>query len=214
MPARVCYYAVTDAPIPYRSELARKALHLLALVLPAVLYLADRGVALVTLAALAIGALLVEAARSRSAGVHAFILRGFGWMMREAERPPLGRFRMNGATWMLLAACILLAGFPSRIAALALAVCIAGDAAAALIGRRFGRRRWGHGPKTVEGTAAFILAGAFVGSFFPQPQPWIAALAATLAGFLELLPGPLNDNLQTPILTALGLTAAEWAIGA
>lgn len=200
---------MSDAPIPYRYELIRKAIHLLAMALPFGMLVLDRRPALVILAGLAAFALTTEVSRAHATSVRTWIDRMLGWMMRADEKPPAGQVRLSGATWVLISALLLLVCFPAHLASLALTVFMVGDAAAALVGRRFGKHRWGSGPKTIEGTLGFVAVGSIVGLFFPAPTLWFGPAAAVLAGVLELLPGPLNDNLQAPFLTALALALAE-----
>jgi len=203
---------MSDTPIPYRFELIRKAIHLLAMALPLGMLVLERRPALAILAGLTVVALATEITRARSEAVRRAIEWLVGWMMRAEEKPPIGQIRLSGATWVLISALLLLVCFPARLAALAMMVFMAGDAAAALVGRRFGHHRWGLGPKTIEGTLGFMAAGSVVGLFLAEPVLWFGPAAAVLAGALELLPGPLNDNLQAPFLTAfaLALTESLW----
>jgi dolichol kinase len=89
-----------------------------------------------------------------------------------------------------------------------------GDAAAALVGRRWGRTPWGDGSRTLEGTAAFLgaagLTAALLHLLLPtagyDALPWgAAALAVAVAAAAEALPRPLNDNLRVPLAAALVL---------
>jgi dolichol kinase len=200
---------MSDTSISYRSELIRKTIHLLAMVLPIGMLVLDRRPALAVLASLSALALTTEFARTRSAAVQRTVDGLVGWMMRAEEKPPLGQIRLSGATWVLISALVLLVFFPARLASLALTVFMVGDAAAALVGRRFGKHRWGNGQKTIEGTVGFVVAGSVVGLFFTEPAIWFGPAAALMAGAFELLPGPLNDNLQAPFLTAFALALAE-----
>jgi phytol kinase len=92
-----------------------------------------------------------------------------------------------------------------------------GDAAAALVGRNFGRRRILHprieGTKTMEGTQAmFITAGLAI--FFTflvyANQPWhislaVALLAAPVSAIVELFSNRGMDTLTVPISTGLAV---------
>ena len=99
--------------------------------------------------------------------------------------------------------------YPVGIAmAAALVACFA-DAAAALVGRRHGKRKvtcpGGH-VKTVEGFlvgtgSAFLIALIFIGPVF-------ALIAAGIFFLLDFFPNPIADNLSNPILISLGL----WAV--
>jgi phytol kinase len=92
-----------------------------------------------------------------------------------------------------------------------------GDAAAALVGKNFGRRRILHqrieGTKTVEGThAMFVTAGLAI--FFTfliyANQPWhvsfaVALLAAPVSAIVELFSNRGMDTLTVPISTGLAV---------
>ena len=89
---------------------------------------------------------------------------------------------------------------PRPIAATALAYLVVGDAAAALVGRRFGTRRIG--AKSLEGSLACFLCCLGIGALtLPQHPAAIlgGALAATLA---EALPAPIDDNWSVPLVSA------------
>lgn len=196
--------------IPYRAEVARKVLHLIALVVPLFMALAGRTVALVVLIPLALAALTADVLRVRVAGFARFIDRWFGFMMRGEERPPVGGdVVINGATWVLLTAALLALLFPIHIAVPAFVMFMVADAAAALFGRRFGRHPWGQGPRTVEGSAAFLVVGMALMALFPAVAFWMGAVAVVVACAAEALPGPLNDNVRVPLVAALVLFLLE-----
>ncbi len=89
-----------------------------------------------------------------------------------------------------------------------------GDAAAALVGKAFGRRhvlhRWIERAKTCEGTIAMILISGlalFFTLFFYAGKPWlssmlIALLVAPVCGMVELFSRRGNDTLTVPLFTA------------
>jgi phytol kinase len=89
-----------------------------------------------------------------------------------------------------------------------------GDAAAALVGKAFGRRRVLHacieGAKTYEGTGAMIVTAAlalFLSLLFFAGYPWyvslfIALLVAPVAGVVELFSRRGADTLTVPLSTA------------
>lgn len=191
------------ADIPYRAEVARKMLHLLALVIPLMMWYLGREwsiLLLVPAAAVAAGADLL---RARSRGFHAFIERYFGFMMRGTERPPFGGpLVLNGATCVLISAALLAVLFPIEIGAVALAIFMIADAAAALVGRRFGRIRWPRSRRTAEGSIAFIVT-AIVLFFLMTDYPLLIILLASGVGAVfEAAPGPLNDNIRVPLIIA------------
>lgn len=127
-----------------------------------------------------------------------------------------------GTTLFPLAFCILIAIFWSREggkAALTAGILVLawGDAAAALVGKRFGRHRYrvGSGWRSIEGSAAMFVisivavwvAGSFAAS---EPYGWLPILgAAGLATLLEAGSRWGFDNLIVPAGTAFFL----WGLG-
>lgn len=204
-----------DAPqIPYAAELRRKALHLLALVVPLFMALSGKN-ALFLLVPLTAIALAGDYFRARSKGFARFISRIFGFMMRTEEIPPIGGpIVINGATWVLITATLLAVVFPVRIAAGAFAMFMVSDAAAALVGRRFGRLRWWRTRRTVEGSAAFVVVGLAIMAILPGFTFWIGAVSVLCGAFAEAVPRPLNDNIRVPFVAATVIFLLErFALG-
>ncbi|SHK03810.1 diacylglycerol/polyprenol kinase family protein [Rhodothermus profundi] len=189
--------------LTYRGELLRKALHLLALSIPVGMLQVSRSTALAVLWPLALVALGADLLRARWPAFHQLIRQVFGSMMRPEELPPPGGpIAINGATWVLLSSALLATLFPLPVAATAFAVFMVGDAAAAIVGRRFGRHYWPGSHRTFEGSLAFFGTALLTAWFFPVPMGH-GILAALLATILEVLPLPLNDNVRVPLAVAL-----------
>jgi len=202
--------------ISYAVEVRRKALHLGALVLPlAVLVLGRASLwLLVPLAALAVAG---DIARVRSAWTRRWLHRWFGSLMRPEEVPPLGGpVVVNGATAMMVAAALCVALAAPAVAAAAVAMQQVGDAAAALVGRRWGRTRWRGTTKSVEGSAAFLVAalgvGALVARWPGADLPPVVILVGALAAAAAEIPRlRVNDNLVVPLTAALAMSLAALA---
>ena len=178
-------------------ELARKAIHLSSVALPLGVWLAPREAGIAVLLALAALALATELARRRVRPFRYAFLRRTRTMLRPHERRGLA-----GATWMILAYAAALLLFPKPVAVAAMLFNALGDAAAALVGRRWGRHRtrWG---KSWEGFAAGLAVNAGVAAAVWALAPEVT-LAAGLAGALaaaavEMAPLPLDDNLRVTL---------------
>ncbi len=133
-------------------------------------------------------------------------------LFREGERRAPWR---SGIAIYPVAVLLLILLFHRRmeIAGAAWGIMAAGDSAAGLVGRRFGRRPipWNRA-KTAEGSIAFAAAaflmswavlvfmgrGAVEAAFF-------AGGASLFAAFMESLPWRLDDNLTVPLLSAVFL---------
>lgn len=201
-------------PISYAAELRRKALHLGALALPALMLALGRD-ALWLLAPGAALAVAGDVARARSAAWRRWLHGLFGPLMRPEEMPPLGGpIVLNGATSMGIAAALCALLFAPAVAAAAVAMQQVGDAAAALVGRRLGGVRWRGSHKTLAGSAAFVVSALATGWLVAQwpgvsLAPGVLAAGALAAALAEALPLPVNDNLRVPLVAA----AAMWLAG-
>jgi uncharacterized protein (TIGR00297 family) len=130
-----------------------------------------------------------------------------------------------GIVFYPLAVLLLILAFPHRpdIAASAWAIMAFGDASAAMVGMRWGRRKlpW-NTSKTVEGTLTFVLVGSVSGVLLAwwtrsavSPPPAMAfvlvapVVAAIAAAFVETVPVQLDDNISVPAVAA----AVLWGLG-
>ncbi|MFQ5569876.1 MAG: phosphatidate cytidylyltransferase [Rhodothermales bacterium] len=188
----------------------RKAIHLLALLVPLGMALLGKTWSVYLLIPLAVLALACDVLRVRSAWFSAFVLRYFGFLMRREEQPPVGGpVIINGATWVLLSAALLVVFFPIRIAVPAFVMFMLSDAAAALVGRRFGTLHWGRSARTIEGSMAFLITGVAIMALFSGIVFWIGVVSVVVAALAEAMPRPFNDNLRVPMVTAAVIFALE-----
>ncbi len=179
----------------WRQEAGRKSVHLSMAALPAWIYWAPppwtvRGPVLAFLVILAIDVLRLGSARAGG-----FFAPRIGAYLRPDEQH--GLIRVHALT---AAAALLAWVAPPAIAAVAVADVVFGDAAAALVGRRFGRHRMGR--KSVEGSAAcFCTCFAVAALAFPE-RLGAAAGSALVAAVVEALPLPVDDNWTMPLAAA------------
>jgi dolichol kinase len=189
--------------ISYSSELARKSIHLLSLLIP-ILYLQVNHVTGVTiLLAMALASLTIDVLRHWHEPTRRLLMRLVGRLLRNHEREN-GTLRLTGATWVLIAATLSLGVFPPAVGVTAFSVLIVSDTFAALVGRRFGQRRFLD--KSVEGTVTFIFTACCVvvvmGVSFGLPWTfWVAGcIGAVSAGIAEAsaVRLGLDDNIAIP----------------
>lgn len=155
---------------------------------------------------------LIEIARRISPTAREWWTRTFGPLARPHEA-----YRVTSATWYISALVLLSTLFPLDAGVTGLVVLGLGDPAAAIIGRRFGRIPTMHG-RTVEGSAAFVVAG--FGAAWATLALWhpdagalpVLALAAAVGGALgeTVSHGRLDDNLVIPVAAAAAMTGARW----
>lgn len=126
-----------------------------------------------------------------------------------------GKFTLTGATWVLIAATLSLGVFPPAVGVPAFCVLIVSDTFAALIGRRYGVRKFLD--KSVVGTSTFIVTGCMVvatfGLLYTLPISYYLAgsLGAVCAGIAEAaaVRFRVDDNIAIPLSMAATMIIAE-----
>jgi dolichol kinase len=191
-----------------KRELARKAIHVSSTAVPLLVWLLPRPVAIAVLVPVALLALGIDAARHRIRPVRYHFLRRTRTMLRPHERRGLA-----GATWMALAYAAAVLLFPKPVAVAAMLFNGLGDAAAALVGKRWGRRRtaWG---KSWEGFAAGLAVDLGVGLGMWMLAPAAVSLAGALLGAvvaasIEFAPLPLDDNVRVTLAGGAGILLGQ-----
>ena len=199
--------------ITYREEIKRKLVHLSSLwMVAATLLLAPWRFCAAVIFLLLLVLTLVSEHDYANGGRYLGRLYGklFGKMLRNEVRP--GQWIVSGSAPVLAAALLVNLLFPAWIAASALAVLLTGDAAAALIGRRFGRHKIVNG-KSLEGTVAFIVVGFIALAavllvtrrpYADYPAGFIAVIAAAVTELFQKQL-KLDDNLTIPLCAGLVL---------
>jgi len=204
----------------YTAELRRKALHVLALAVPFGMAWLGAPAAQIVVGAGALVAVAADVARAYSPTINEWVRRVFGSMMRDAELPGVGTgLSFNGATAVLVGAALVGLLFSLRVAVPVLTATMLADAAAALVGRRWGRHSWGRLSATVEGSAAFVATGLAVVAAFGTLAPGPAVVGIVGGAVVEAFPLPLNDNIRVPLAVAALIVGADalgggpWALG-
>jgi dolichol kinase len=187
----------------YRQEVYRKLIHLSSLWMPAAIYFFEKETALRIFAACGAVVLGYELLRRRKNWFASLLERLMGAALRPEEKGQ--RFKPSGAIYVLTAAFLSTLVFPQIIAVTALSMMLTGDAAAALVGRRFGRKKIFD--KSLEGALAFFAAAlataVMIAAVVPVAGGYMtaAALAAAAAALVELVSKQLriDDNLSATL---------------
>ena len=193
---------IDNGTIKYRDELYRKLIHLTSLSIPIVYYFISKGTAALILAILAGSALIIDLARYLHPEIGKIFYRIFGFLLRQHELDHKKK-NLNGATYVLISALISILIFPKIIFISAFAILIISDSLAALIGRKFGKRKFLF--KSLEGTLAFFISACIVILFTPKigsikEEYLIGFIGAFVGAIVENISFRLiDDNLSIPL---------------
>ncbi len=190
----------------FRTELKRKLFHQSGLLYLAGYWVLGPGTAAVAMAGMAVAFGVFELLRLRVPRVGALVNRYFGGILRAKEAN-----RVTGSFYVTLgaAAVMLLFGSHPAIVTASLLYLVLGDAASAVLGRRWNAHPyviWGH-TRTWEGTllAALVALGCGLAAGL---APWLAVGGMLAFSAVDVLPVPPDDNLWIPVFTASVL----WAL--
>jgi dolichol kinase len=161
-----------------------------------VYYVLGRERALVFYAAHFVLVLIIDGARLMIPALNRFMFTQFRSFIRPNEE-----HKLTGTAPYVLGIGFSLYAYAQPVASAAICFLAFGDVAATAIGERFGKTKIGD--KSLEGTAAFIVAAALsgfllslLGVYLPA---WVMVLGALVAAGVELLTLPINDNLLIPL---------------
>jgi dolichol kinase len=194
---------LTSDQISFSQELLRKATHTGALIIPAGYYLLSLSKAqmLTIMIPITLVMILIDISRLRQWAFWGAIAGPLaGRMIRHHETA--GDF--TGATYILLSVCWTVALYDKPIAIAALMFIMVGDTLAALIGRKYGRHKFGR--KSVEGSLACLAGTVAVALIAPNLALAAALFGALVATVVEALSWRIDDNISVPILSGLAIT--------
>jgi dolichol kinase len=154
--------------------------------------------ALICYATLFFIVLALDIIRLTIPAVNNFVVARFSSFIRKNEA-----HKLTGTAPYILGIGLSLYAFSQPVATAAICYLAFGDVAATTIGERYGRTKIGN--KSLEGTAAFVIASLAAGGFLvlidSGTTPWVMVLGSLAAAGVELLTLPVNDNLVIPIVS-------------
>jgi dolichol kinase len=211
-----------------KEEIARKLLHLFALLMPTGIFYIPKFnlpwyIPTIALGALLLGSVVIEFLRFKHPAIQKMFFKFFGSMLREEES-----FKTTGSTYVIGAAllCSIIFYKHPHISFIVLSLFILGDAIAAIVGLSIGKIKI-FGKKSLEGSVACFLlclilfygAFPFVPGLFDawngKPPVLLAFITALSITLFELIPLKvtaklvINDNLAVPVIAGgilLGLS--------
>lgn len=194
--------ALDRGTIDYKNEIMRKGIHLLSLSIPIIYYFITKELALMILVPMVILSIITDLYRFHNPNFGKYFYKFFGLLLRDHEKDHEKR-SLNGATYVLIAAVLVVLIFPKVIAVTAFAILIISDISAALIGRRFGKVKFIS--KSLEGTLAFFVTACIVVLVSPKvaglPMEYVIGFIAAGVGAIaeNVSYGYADDNLTIPL---------------
>ena len=180
------------------KHIGRKLYHLLGGIgLLSLYYILGREHALMFYAVFFLIALGLDLTRLKIPAVNQFVFTRFGSFIRKNEE-----HKLTGTAPYILGIGLSLYAYSPEVATAAICFLAFGDVAATTAGERYGKTKIGD--KSLEGSAAFIIAALVSGLFLQLIGVYLATgvviLGAFIAAGVELMPLPANDNLAIPIV--------------
>lgn len=192
----------------YKTELRRKYIHLIGLIVPALYWATDYLIPSysrqVTLCFIAFWLLLFVAFEFYR------IRHGIPHKEAEAIAKPLMRSQekrgIGGHVFFAAGAFVAVLAYTKEIAIAALLMSVLADGGAAIVGSRWGRHKL-IGKKTFEGSLTLFLIALALAAWLVKPL-LAAFIGAVVAACVELL--PVNDNLMIPIAAGLAMHLVRY----
>jgi glycerol-3-phosphate acyltransferase PlsY len=181
------------------NQIGRKLYHLIGGVgLLSLYFIMGRDRALVFYAMLLFIVLGLDIIRLTIPAVNNFMFTRFTSFIRKNEA-----HKLTGTAPYILGIGLSLYAYSLPVATAAICYLAFGDVAATMIGERYGRTKIGN--KSLEGTAAFVIASLAAGGVLlligMGINPWVMVHGSLAAAGVELLTLPINDNLVIPIVS-------------
>jgi dolichol kinase len=154
----------------------------------------DKFAVLSILASLIFFMALAELVKYRSDAFYHFYLKYFKYMLREHEYNRF-KFRINGASWVVLSAIFCIILFPKLIAVTGLLMLSFADSSSALLGRLFGRKQYAPN-RSYVGTAVFFVIGLLVALLTPK---YFGMMKEYIIGFVMVVVTTIADGLSLPV---------------
>jgi len=188
------------------EEVKRKLVHLTGLSVPLVYAAFGRHVTVVFLMFFLLVFSVFDLLRVRAPHLlPGWFSRFVGEIARDYEH-----YSPGAETYFTIGSIITVALFPPEVAVSSILVAVLADAAAAIVGRTYGRHKLLFG-KSIEGSLSyFLVAAAVLSVFYSLPVAFVVAAASAV---IELFDLPPDDNFSNQVWTAVVLFLVTNAVG-
>ncbi len=188
--------------VSFEHEFIRKGIHLCSLSIPVIYYYIPQHLALSIVVPFTLMAIIIDGLRLFHKPTQHLYNKLFGLILRKHEKEETKK-TLSGASWVFISATFCILIFPKVIAITAFAIMIISDTFAALIGRKYGTKKYRD--KTIEGSTAFVISAFVVILFTPKVQHlpaeyFIAMISAVIGALAEVLSFDIiDDNFAIPV---------------
>jgi len=195
------------------AEIKRKSFHLLILLYPLIFYFLGRKISLLIFVPTTAALYMLEKYRHKNLQIKFWFEKIFGKIMRPHE---FEENAMTGATYGLMAACLIFAISSEKIIIAAFLILAISDSIASIVGKSLPSKPFFE--KSFAGSAAFYLSGLIiifgVGAFY-NANFWFFAfgiLCLVAATIIEARPSlfKVDDNFTIPVSFAVTMTVFDW----
>ena len=194
--------------LPIHSEILRKVIHISCAFFPMIYLLWLSKEQIVILCGLiTCGFFVAEIVRFKSVTGEKIFNYLFKSLLREKEKST----SLTGATWLFMAITITFWLFSKKIAVASIFVVTIADSLAAIIGKRYGRKKMFD--KSWLGSSVFLISTTVILLILFPLLGYKALLFAVPIAFLEALSLPVNDNILIPIFAGALLTVGHSFTG-
>lgn len=196
-------YSADGNNISLKGEFYRKAIHFFSSVIPIGYLLIPRQIVLSVLIPVLILLLLVEILKYRVEFIYRFYVKYFRLLLREHETDR-DKFRINGASWLLIADVLCIILFPEYIAVEGMLLLSFSDSLSAITGRLYGKKQYAPN-RSYVGTLVFFLAGILIVFLTPKyhylsAEYYLSAAALIITTIADSVKLPIDDNFLIPVV--------------
>lgn len=184
------------------GELLRKSIHIASTAIPIGYYFLDKKLVLSIIIPVLIILLIVEVLKYRSEVIYSLYLKLFKPLLRnhEFERK---KFRINGASWVLIADVLCIILFPKLLAITGMMILSLSDSLSAIVGRVYGKKQFAPN-RSYAGTITFFVVGVIIIFLTPKYnynslEYIFGIIAVAFATFIDSINFPTDDNFSIPL---------------
>lgn len=199
-------YSPKEPKLSFKGEFYRKLLHISSSVIPIAYYFIDnKGIVLSVLVPIMATMLLVEITKYKSNFIYNAYLKFFKHMLRNHEIDKK-KFRINGATWLLIGDVVTIIFFPKIIAVTGMLLLSLADSFSGIVGRLYGKKEYTPN-RTYIGSLTFLAVGIIIAFSAPKynyslTEYLIALITVTATTVVDGMKLPTDDNFAIPVVSS------------